>query len=272
LYFQANYTFQKTLTDAIGVTQARMDTFLDNANPQLDYSRAEYDSTHVLNINSIYELPFGRGKLFFSDAGSWLDRLVGGWQVTGILKMASGAPLTISDAARGTLNRNGRSARNTANSTLTKDQIKDLIGIYRTPCGVFYINPVAVDINLSNCTGTGRANPAYFTQALPGQTGNLERNFINGPLYTNLDASIIKNIRITERVRFQMRVEAFNVLNHTNFGAVNGANNDVTVATGQYGIFNVNSSTFGRLTTTVGPASSPSDTFRVLQFAGRIEF
>jgi hypothetical protein len=117
LYFQANYTFQKTLTDAIGVTQARLDTFLDNENPQLDYSRAEYDSTHILNINGIYELPFGRGKAFFSDAGSWLDRFVGGWQVTGILKMATGAPLSISDAARGTLNRNGRSARNTANST-----------------------------------------------------------------------------------------------------------------------------------------------------------
>jgi hypothetical protein len=272
LYFQANYTFQKTLTDAIGVTQARLDTFLDNANPQLDYSRAEYDSPHVLNVNSIYELPFGRGKMFFSDAGSWLDRLVGGWQVTGILKLASGAPLSISDAARGTLNRNGRSQRNTANSNLSKDEIKNLIGIYRTPCGIFYINPIAVNINLSNCTGPGTANTAYFQQAAPGQTGNLERNFINGPLYTNVDASLIKNIRITERIRFQMRVEAFNLLNHTNFGALNGANNDVTVATGQYGIFNVNSPTFGRLTTTVGPAASPSDTFRVLQFAGRLEF
>ncbi|HEY0320730.1 MAG TPA: carboxypeptidase-like regulatory domain-containing protein [Pyrinomonadaceae bacterium] len=272
LYFQANYTFQKTLTDAIGVTQARLDTFLDNANPQLDYSRAEYDSAHVLNINGIYELPFGRGKLLFSDAGSWLDRIVGGWQVTGIMKLATGAPLTISDAARGTLNRNGRSARNTANSTLSKAQIKDLIGIYNTPCGVFYINPIAVNINLSNCTGTGTANPAYFTQAAPGQTGNLERGFINGPLYTVVDASLIKNIRITERVRFQMRVEAFNLFNHTNFGSLNGANNDVTVATGQYGIFNVNSPTFGRLTTTVGPVANSSDTFRVLQFAGRIEF
>jgi hypothetical protein len=129
-----------------------------------------------------------------------------------------------------------------------------------------------VNINLADCTGAGTANPAYFTQAGPGQVGNLERNFINGPLYSVLDASLIKNIRITERIRFQMRVEAFNLLNHTNFGALNGANNDVTVATGQYGIFNVNSSTFGRLTTTVGPVANSSDTFRVIQFAGRLEF
>jgi hypothetical protein len=69
-----------------------------------------------------------------------------------------------------------------------------------------------------------------------------------------------------------MRVEAFNLLNHANFGAVNGANNDVTIATGQYGIFNVNSPTFGRLTTTIGHTANPSDSFRVIQFAGRLEF
>jgi hypothetical protein len=270
-YLQANYTFQKTLTDAIGVTQARLDAFLDNENPQLDYSRAEYDAPHVFNVNTIYELPFGRGRMFLSGAGTWLDRVVGGWQVTGILRMSSGAPLSISDAGRGTLNRNGRSARNTASSTLSKDQIKDLIGIYRTPCGIFYINPIAVNINLSDCTGAGTANAAYFTQASPGQAGNLERNFINGPLYSNVDASIIKNVRITERIRFQMRAEFFNLFNHVNFGALNGANNDVTVATGQYGIFNVNSPTFGRLTTTVPPATT-TDTYRVIQFAGRIEF
>ena len=270
LYFQANYTFQKTLTDAVGVTQARLDTFLDNLNPQLDYARAEYDSTHVFNFNTIYDLPFGKGRRFMSDSGSLLDRIIGGWQVTAIVRLASGAPLTISDFNRGTLNRAGRSNRQTATSDLSKDEIKDLIGFFDTPCGLFYIDPRAVDINLSNCTGSGRARPEFFRQALAGQTGNLERNFINGPMYQNVDASIIKNIRITERVRFQMRAEFFNLFNHANFGSINGANNDVTVATGQYGIFNINSTTFGRLTTTVAPPGV--DTFRVIQFAGRLEF
>jgi hypothetical protein len=271
LYFQANYTFQKTLTNAIGVSQTRVEPFLDNLNQQLDYSRAEYDATHVFNFNTIYDLPFGKGRAFL-DRGGIVDKVLGGWQVTTILRMSTGAPLSISDPNRGTLNRAARSNRQTANSSLTPDQIKDLIGVFRTPCGVFYIDPSVVDINLSDCSGTGRAKTQFFTQAAPGTTGSLPRNFINGPLYANVDASILKNIRLTESVRMQLRVEAFNLLNRVNFGAVNGTNNDVTVATGQYGIFNINSSTFGRLQTTVGPVNNPSDTFRVIQFAGRFEF
>lgn len=56
-----------------------------------------------------------------------------------------------------------------------------------------------------------------FFNVPPGQTGNLERNFISGPTFFNWDASIIKNINVTERVRFQIRGEAFNVLNRANF-------------------------------------------------------
>src|SRR4030095_11557853 len=63
VYFQANYTFQKILTDVAddGISQARVAPFLDNQNRQLDYSRASYDTTHIFNFNGIYELPFGQG-------------------------------------------------------------------------------------------------------------------------------------------------------------------------------------------------------------------
>ncbi|MCV5831413.1 hypothetical protein OFN28_32640, partial [Escherichia coli] len=59
-FFQANYTFQKTLTDAPGVGQTRFDPLLDNNQPRLEYARADYDQTHVFNFNTIYELPIGR--------------------------------------------------------------------------------------------------------------------------------------------------------------------------------------------------------------------
>ncbi|MCA1634379.1 MAG: hypothetical protein LC802_11970, partial [Acidobacteria bacterium] len=173
LYFQANYTFQKTLTNAGGITQARFKPFLDINQPELEYARADYDQTHVFNLNGIYELPFGKGKRWMN-SGEWNNRLFGGWQLTSIIRASSGAPISIVDP-RGTLNRNGRSTRNTANSNLSTDQIKDLIGVYRTPCGVFYINPVAVNINLADCLGSGTANPAYFTQAASGGVGNLPR-------------------------------------------------------------------------------------------------
>ena len=275
--FQANYTFQKTLTNAGGVGQTRVDTPLSLGLLNIEYARSLYDQTHVFNFNTIYELPFGRGKRFLNRGGA-LDRLVGGFEFNSIIRAATGAPLSITDP-RGTLNRVGRSANQTANSALTKDQIKNLIGIFRTPCGVYYINPSVLNINqaalssgqcgqLNTNGGTGRGAEGFgtapfagqvFFNVPPGQTGNLERFFINGPFFFNWDASIIKKIRLTERVNFELRAEAFNVLNRTNFcvGCQSGA-------TTQTSIFNINSTNFGRLQEVFAP--------RIIQFVGRIEF
>ena len=70
LQFQANYTFQKTLTDSGADSQSRFSAFLDLANPGLEYQRADYDRTHTININTQYELPFGQGKPFLITAVS----------------------------------------------------------------------------------------------------------------------------------------------------------------------------------------------------------
>src|SRR5581483_2892130 len=277
IFFQANYTFQKVLTDAVGTGQTRVEPYLDRLQPGLEYSRADFDTTHVFNFNGSYELPFGNGRRFLNRGGV-ADLLFGGWQLTGIVRIASGAPLTITDP-RGTINRSSgnRANRQTASSPLSKDQIKDLIGIHKTKCGIFFIDPKVIDINLSDCSGTGRASRGFGTAAFPGQvffnngpgeTGNLERAFINGPVYVNTDASLIKNFAITERVRLQLRAEAFNLFNRANFGVDNVP--DITSATGQFGMFNINSSTFGRLQVTVQAAGN--DPYRVLQFAARLQF
>lgn len=136
---QANYTFQKTLTNTGGVGQTNFDPLLDINQPNLEYQRADYDATHVFNFNGIFELPFGRGRRYL-DTGGLANALFGGWELTSIVRVATGAPFSILDT-RGTLNRTGRSARQTASSNLSKDQIKDLIGIFRTPQGVFFIDP-----------------------------------------------------------------------------------------------------------------------------------
>ncbi len=264
-YFQTNYTFQKTLTNASGTDQFKFNTNLDNSRPELEYSRADYDQTHVFNFNGIYELPFGRNKRWL-DRGGWMNRLAGGFQLTSILSIASGAPITFVDV-RGTLNRVSRSARQTPQTSLSKEQIKDLIGVFRTPCGVYFINPSVININQQTCQGTGRAaeglgstpfNGQVFFNNGPGQTGTLERAFVNGPVTVGWDASIIKNIRMTETSRLQLRVEAFNLLNRANFG-VSGAQQF-----GAGGIFDINSVNFGRLTGTFSP--------RIVQLVGRFEF
>ena len=279
LYFQANYTFQKILTNAVGTAQARVEPYLDLRQPELEYSRADYDGTHIFNFNGIYELPFGRNRRFMNGGGV-TDLLFGGWQLTGIARVATGAPLTFTDPT-GTLNRSSgnRSNRQTPQTSLSKSEIKDLIGIRRTNCGIFFIDPRVIDINLSDCSGTGRAARGFGSAAFPGQvffnngpgqTGSLERAFVNGPTLFNLDASLIKNFAITERLRLQVRGEVFNLFNTVNFGVNNIL--DITSATGQLGMFNVNSPTFGRLQTTVASQGPGADTYRVVQFAARLQF
>ncbi|MEP7148735.1 MAG: TonB-dependent receptor [Acidobacteriota bacterium] len=259
LSFQANYTFQKILSDVQSDGQARFDPYLDNNQPGVENGRADYDRTHTINVNAIYELPFGKGKKFLNSGGI-MNSIFGGWQVTSIVNVSSGAPLSIKDPD-GTLNRAARSGRQTAFSNLTSDEIKKLIGIFKVNGKIYFINPSVIGPDGSATNGNLLTAPnssfpgQVFFSVQPGQTGNLPRNFFNGPWYINWDAGLIKNIAFNERMRLQLRAEAFNVLNHTNyFIADNSA------------IFDIESTTFGQI--------APTSTFspRIMQFAVRFEF
>jgi hypothetical protein len=257
LYFQANYTFSKNLTDTIGTSQQLFEPYLQNQNPDLDKQRADFDQTHVFNFNGIYQLPFGKGKMFLNHGGL-LDRIVGGWEISGLLQMSTGSPITFVDT-RGTLNRGARSGRQTAFSTLTNDQIRALSGVFEANGRIYYINPSV--INPANGQGSnGYINPSntntmfpgqVFFNVAPGQTGNVARTLINGPKSFNINAALLKNIHITETVRVQIRAEAFNLLNHVNFF------NNTQFA-------NITSATFGQITSAADP--------RQIQFAFRFEF
>ena len=262
LQFQANYNFQKILTDSGSDNQSRFNPFLDINNPGAEYARADYDRTHTINMNVNYELPFGKGKRFLNHGG-WVDKIFGGFQLTGIGNISSGAPISIKDR-NGTLNRIGRSNRQTADSSLTNDQIKDLTGLFFVGGDVFFINPSAIgpDGSATNGNVTGTADSRFpgqvFFRAQPGTTGNLQRAFLNGPWYYNFDAGIIKNIRFGERYRVQIRAEAFNVLNKTNWFIGENTNTfDIDDSAG---------TTFGQIP--LGNTFSP----RIMQLALRIEF
>jgi hypothetical protein len=255
LYLQANYTFAKNLTDAVGTTQALFDTYLDNNNKDLDKQRADYDQTHTFNMNGIYQLPFGKGKMFLNNGGV-VDKVFGGWEISGLMQWTSGAPITFTDT-RGTLNRNGRSARQTPNTNLTNDELRALSGIFEENGKIYFINPSVIN------PVTGRASEGFGTTAFAGQaffntnageTGNMARNVIDGPGYFNINAALLKNIRFGETMRLQLRAEAFNLLNNVNF----------TFATAGEQRQAITSTTFGQVTDTTPP--------RRIQFALRFEF
>ena len=259
LRFQANYTFSKVLSDVPDDTQGRFNPYLDFNNQGLEYSRADYDRTHTFNINASYELPFGKGKRFLNRDG-WADKILGGFELSGIVNISSGVPSSIKDV-NGTLNRIGRSNRQTANSSLTQSQIRDQVGIFHRDGVVYFINPDLIGPDGSATNGNVEASPdrrfpgQVFFRVQPGNTGTLQRAFLNGPWYFNTDVGLLKNIRIGERFKLQFRVEAFNVLNRTNFNIAEDTD-----------IFDVETETFGQI-----PLAN-TDEPRIMQFALRFEF
>ena len=256
-YFQANYTFSKNLTDTIGTSQQLFEPYLQNGNQGLDRQRADFDQTHVINFNGIYQLPFGKGKMFLN-YGGLADKVFGGWEVGGLAQFSTGAPISFVDT-RGTLNRGTRSGRQTPFSNLTNDQIRALSGVFEANGNIYFIDPSVID------PATGRASNGYlnplnsnatfngqvFYNVAPGQTGNVARTLINGPKFFNINMSLLKNITFNESIRVQLRAEAFNLINHTNFF------NNTQFA-------NINSAAFGQITSAAAA--------RQIQFAARFEF
>ena len=263
LSLNANYTFSKNLTNAVGTNQTRFEPFLDLNQPDLERSRADFDQTHKFNLLASYDLPFGKGRTFLNQGV--LGTIFGNFNIGGILQIGSGAPITIVDP-NGTLNRGGRSGRQTAVTSLTRDQIKDLAGVFKTANGVFFLDPSVLGRNPDGSIntaagGTGRgsnglsADPftgQVFFNNTPGATSSLGRALFNGPTFYNLDMTVIKRFVVGERLTFQLQADFFNVFNRANFDFSDSQ------------FLNINSTNFGRITQ-VGDA-------RITQLAFRVNF
>ena len=149
--------------------------------PQYNRGPADYDITHTFASSAIYEIPWATTKLY------------GGWQVAGILTARGGLPLTVTSDA-GTSSPRERAIARTGSATAD--------------------SPTRPSINGST--------PACFVQTteITGTYGDSGRGVIRGPGSFNIDASLIKNTRIG-RYTTEIRVEAFNILNHPQFGNPN---------------------------------------------------
>jgi hypothetical protein len=181
---------------------------------------------------SVYELPFGNGHRINP---RHLSRVVGGWRISGTMVWQSGAPFSIT-SGRGTLNRAGRSYYNTANTSLTKSQLNDVVKFQMTGNGPMIVGNSA--INSDDGTGVNIDGEPFFQGQIfsnpsAGTLGVLQRRLFSGPWTFGTDLSIIKSINVTESQRVDVRMDAINALNHTTFWS---------------GDQNINSNTFGTVT------------------------
>jgi outer membrane receptor protein involved in Fe transport len=206
LQFQANYTYSKALTDSNSFDSIAPDPFRDASNYGLDKGPAAFDIRHAFKTNLVYDLPFGRDRF----ASMPLRPVLGGWSISAIAIVTSGAPFSI-------LAGDGIQTANTISSSA----LSGIVYYHMTPNGPSMIKSTAI---APDGTGTGLyvpfANPAneVFFDPAAGQPGSLGPRSFYGPGYFNLDLALQKRFRITEGQSLEFRCVAINALNHPVFG------------------------------------------------------
>lgn len=218
LTFDLEYQYTK----ALGIDGPNDETVTNKLDIRQDYGNLDYYARHALALNYSYSLPIGRGQWLLGNANAALDRIVGGWKFSGVWKATSGTPFSVSF--------------NSSLNGFPSGRANFLAGTPTYPAKKTYKQWF---------NASAFAVPANYT------FGNSQRNMMFGPSFSEWDAALLKDLKITERVNFQFRAEAFDVLNRANFG--NPAANVSVPAT-------------------IGQISSTSADNRELQFGGRISF
>jgi carboxypeptidase family protein len=216
LLLGANYTLSHALGNLLNETdQAAGYQWFTNRSARLNYGPSPFDRRHVFNAYWTYELPFGKGRRFLAN-NTLLDRLVGGWALSGRETIASGNPFLL-NGGRNTVNNLSQSGV-VFGGGLTPEQLQRALS---TVVGGFSSTALISDVARLR-TSTGAADPRFYA---PGSTPGQYAGFVflrNNNLYT-LDMSINKEIRIHERWRLNVRAVALNFLNHPFFDIANSS-------------------------------------------------
>jgi hypothetical protein len=198
------YTLSKLMDDVAATTTGFPGEFFAGDSLQnVHYRRnersvASYDAPHYLAFNGVWELPFGKGKTWLTDAGV-VRTVLGNWQVNGISTFRSGVPLSLTTAANTLFNFGGAQRPNwfDGNTGELGGRIASRVTRY--------------------------FDPLVYSAPAPYTYGNVPRfmSALRGPGISNWDVSLFKNIPIRERAMLQFRAETFNIANRAEFGLPN---------------------------------------------------
>ncbi len=191
------YTWSKTLMQGYGRNEGdgiNSSTYQNKYDRTSEKGRVGFDASHVLVSSFIYDIPAPR-ILSTGLAGA----VFAGWQANGIVTLRSGLPFTVTQG----------NIINTGNAPVRPDRIAS--GELENPTVNQWFNPDA--FQLVSCTNSSLPERCHY--------GNAGNGILEGPSFKNLDASLFKNFRITERVKLQFRAEFFNLLNTPLFNVPN---------------------------------------------------
>jgi hypothetical protein len=203
LQYEVAYTFAHALDNASSASLGSVNNgdFQDQRYPNANYGNSDFDVRQRFVFSYVYDLPFGRGRLFAKDASGAVNQILGNWQMTGVLSLATGNYYTATD----------------------------IISVSNSDCGGtvgFYCSrPARIgDPNAKPCIAGTLFNTCAFADnsTIPGLIpqgtfGDAGRNIIEGPGYKTWDTSLVKQFPINEQKHLEFRAEFFNVLNHVNY-------------------------------------------------------
>ncbi len=218
LQFDLNYTYSHSLdmgsdAERIGALGGPGDQIYDAWNPQLQRATSTFDTTHQINSNWVYELPFGRGKAIAAGGGRVANAIIGGWDLSGVLRWTSGFPFSVGNGAAWATNWD--------------------LSAYATQIGPTPATGTAVVNGQPNVFKNPTTAITSFRQDFAGEVGG--RNTLRGPGYFDTDLGLHKAFKITEGQMLQFRWETYNAFNNVRFDALT-ANTGVDQAS-SFGIF-----------------------------------
>ena len=212
---------------------------IDPSNPNLSYASADYDVRHSITANYVWDIPF-------KSSNRWLNFAASGWQVAGTFFFRTGLPFSMIDGA-------AQNALKPNNLTFNGGS---LVSVLLEPArGV----PTVFG---SSCATTACYSASSF--ATPTNFDANARNAFRGPDYFNTDLNLKKAFALTERFKFTLGANFFNILNHPNFN--NPQNNNLS------GAFGSITSVAVSPTTPYGAFASAAEGMRIVQVFGKITF
>jgi hypothetical protein len=220
----------------------------DPTNPDRNYANSDFDVRHIINANWLYGLPIGRGKALLGDLPSVANAVLGGWQMTGILRWNSGFPT----------------------AGLRPFAFQRWATNWQVSSGMVATRPVESspgDVNGEpNLFADPQAAFESYRDPLPGEPG--DRNKLRFPGYFSLDAGLHKTFNMPwENHRLAFRWEVYNVTNTQRLTGLSGTG----LPTDPFVLGGSAPTTFGRFTATQTPLNE-TKAGRSMQFALRYTF
>jgi hypothetical protein len=241
LWVLGSYTMEKWLANAYDLQGVNPGALISPYQRQRDKALSPWDTPQTFNLSVVYRLPMGRGKRFLTNVGGLADRVVGGWEVSTVFRANSGIPFEFTSSQC--------NVPSQFSSACIPGVLPGMDPFAQKPGGGY--NPNNPLFNKSAFEGANGFN--FYTGEGAPISG------YRGSPFHNEDLNVMKNVALTERIKFQLGVQFFNMWNYHFFTSSN------TWGVGQAFATDLNSPVFGLPT---GNVTAP----RNIQLGGRIEF